>query len=174
MKGSPVVKKKKGRPPVIPQEFYKYDFAEKAKNENNGRLKVKLLVLEQIKKGHGYCEAAEIFDVDHTIIKQWVVRVAKEGLDGLKLKEGRGRKPKLPKDQTSKFKAAIVELQKNRSGGRINVADITKMANEKFGTTYAVKGMYALLHKIGMVWISARSVHPAHNQTAQDAFKKTL
>ena len=122
MKGSPVVKKKKGRPPVIPQEFYKYDFAEKAKNENNGRLKVKLLVLEQIKKGHGYCEAAEIFDVDHTIIKQWVVRVAKEGLDGLKLKEGRGRKPKLPKDQTSKFKAAIVELQKNRSDGQRNKA----------------------------------------------------
>jgi len=78
--------------------------------------------IEQIKKGHGYCEAAEIFDVDHTIIKQWVVRVAKEGLDGLKLKEGRGRKPKLPKDQTSKFKAAIVELQKNRSDGQRNKA----------------------------------------------------
>jgi transposase len=53
------------------------------------------------------------------------------------------------------------------------VSDITKMANEEFGTTYTVKGMYDLLHRINMVWISARSKHPSHNAAAQEAFKKT-
>jgi transposase len=167
-------KKKNGRPRIIPQKFYEYDFKEAAKTEKNARIKVKLLVLEQIKKGREYIEAARIFNVDQTIIKQWVMRVALEGLIGLKTKPGRGRKQKLKQDQAAEFKKEIHKLQEQRSGGRINVADITNLANEKFGTTYKVKGMYGLLHKLGMVWISARSVHPAHNQAAQDAFKKTL
>jgi len=167
-------KKKKGRPPVIPQKIYEYDFAEAAKNEKVARNRVKLLVLEQVKDGKGYREVSKIFKVHETSVKTWVMIVVKEGLIGLKLKPGRGRKSKLKKDKIVEFKAAISELQKNRPGGRINVADITKMANDKFGTTYKVKGMYALLHKIDMVWISARSKHPAHNAAAQEAFKKTL
>jgi transposase len=165
---------KKGRPPVIPQEFYAYDYVSAAKKENIARYRIKLLAMEQIKKGKGYREVSKIFNVHETTIKIWVKLVVKEGLNGLKLKKGRGRKPKLKKNCLADFKSAIAELQNTRSGGRINVADITKMANERFNTTYKVKGMYGFLHKIGMVWVSARSKHPSHNSEAQQAFKKTL
>jgi len=167
------MKSKKGRPPTIPQEFFKYNFEAAAKN-NDTRVCVKLLALDQIKNGMGYREAGKIFHVHETTIKEWVIRFANEGLDGLKLKPGRGRKRQLKDDQVEDFKKAIKELQAKRSGGRINVADITKMANEKFGLSYKIKGMYHLLHSINMVWISARSKHPAHNATAQESFKKTL
>jgi len=168
------MQRKKGRPPIIPQEIYQYDFASMAKREKIAPMRVKLLVLEQIKRGKGYREVAKIFDVDETAIKKWVIRVVTEGIDGLKIKPGRGRKCKLDKEKIGEFKEAIQELQSKRSGGRINVSDITKMANEKFGTSYKVKGMYDLLHRINMVWISARSKHPSHNAAAQEAFKKTL
>lgn len=164
---------KKGRPPVILREIYDYDFASESKKEKNRSYKVKLLALEQIKRGKGYRETSKIFNVNETSIKNWVKRVAYEGIEGLKLKDGRGRKPKLENSSVEDFKLAIAELQTNRSGGRINVADITKMANERFGTTYKVKGMYGLLHKIGMVWVSARSKHSAHDSFAQASFKKT-
>lgn len=166
--------KKKGRPPIIPQKIYEFDFTSSAKNERVASIKVKLLILEQIKQGKGYRETSKIFNVHETAIKRWVDIVEKEGLNGLRLKPGRGRKPKLKKENISDFKIAIEELQNNRSGGRINASDITKMANEKFGASYKVKGMYSLLNKIGMVWISSRSKHPAHNNAAQEAFKKTL
>jgi transposase len=165
---------KKGRPPVIPQIVYEYNFAAAAKRENVARYHVKLLALNQVKQGKGYREVSKIFKVHETAIKNWVIRFAKEGLSGLKDKPGRGRKCMLQKDQVAEFKDSIYELQSLRSGGRINVADITKMANEKFGTSYKVKGMYDLLHRINMVWISARSKHPSHNAIEQEAFKKTL
>ena len=165
---------KKGRPPVIPQIIYEYDFATAAKRENVARYRVKLLALDQIKQGKEYREVSKIFKVHETAIKNWGIRVAKEGLSGLKDKPGRGRKCMLQKDQVAEFKDSIYELQGLRFGGRINVADITEMANEKFETFYKVKGMYDLLHRINMVWISARSKHPGHNAVAQEAFKKTL
>jgi transposase len=165
---------KQGRPPVIPQKLYEYDFAAAAKKEKVAFCRVKLLALEQIKLGHGYRETAKTFGVHETAIKNWVLRVAEEGLSGLKLKPGRGRKKRLQQNQVEAFKKAVIELQNKRSGGRINVADITKMANEKFKLSYKVKGMYWLLHSINMVWISARSKHPSHNAIAQEAFKKTL
>lgn len=168
------MQKKKGRPPVIPQEIYQYDFASMAKQEKIAFLQVKLLVLEQIKRGEGHREVAKIFDVDETAIKKWVIRVVAGGIDGLKIKPGRGRKCKIDNEKFGEFKEAIRELQNKRSGGRINVSDLTKMANEKFGTSYKVKGMYDLLHRINMVWISARSKHPSHNAVAQEAFKKIL
>lgn len=168
------MQKKTGRPPIIPNEIYTYDFAALAKKESVASLRVKFLVLEQIKQGKGYREVAKTFGVDETGIKKWVIRVAAEGLAGLKIKPGRGRKCKLDKSKIEEFKTAIQELQDKRSGGRINVSDITHMANEKFGTSYKVKGMYDLLNRINMVWISARSKHPAHNSLAQEVFKKTL
>jgi len=168
------MQKKKGRRPVIPQNFYSYDFVSMAKKEKVAFLRVKLLVLEQIKQGKGYREVARSFCVDETAIKKWVVRVASQGPAALRVAPGRGRKCKLSKGKIDEFKAAIQELQNKRSGGRINVADITAMANEKFGTNYKVKGMYDLLHRINMVWISARSKHPVHNPKAQESFKKTL
>lgn len=168
------MQKRRGRRPIIPQDFYSYDFAAMAKKEKVAFLRVKLLVLEQIKQGKGYREVAKSFCVHETAIKKWVIRVVSQGPAALKVAPGRGRKCKLNKSKIGEFKAAINELQNKRCGGRINVADITAMANEKFGTNYKVKGMYDLLHRIGMVWISARSKHPAHNAGAQEAFKKTL
>jgi len=168
------MQKKRGRRPIIPPSFYSYDFESMAKKEKVAFMRVKLLALEQIKQGKGYREVARSFCVDETAIKKWVVRVVSQGPAGLRVAPGRGRKCKLKKCKIDEFKTAIQELQNKRNGGRINVADITAMANEKFGTNYKVKGMYSFLHSINMVWISARSKHPVHSQEAQDSFKKTL
>ena len=79
-----------------------------AKHEKIAPIRVKLLVLEQIKQGKGYREVAKIFDVDETAIKKWVIRVVAEGIDGLKIKSGRGRKCKLDKEKIGEFKEAIL------------------------------------------------------------------
>ena len=165
---------KKGRPPVIPEAIYQHDFATLAKKEKDARLRVRYLALEQIKTGKGYRETAQMFQVHEITLKNWVEKIATEGVSGLQEKPGRGRKCQLPKDLIESFKEAINELQTKRKGGRINVADITIMAKEKFGLNYTIKGMYYLLHSIKMVWITARSKHPAHNPGVQDAFKKTF
>jgi transposase len=166
--------KKKGRPPVIPQEFYRHDFKAAAKTEKIARYRVKFLALEQIRQGAGYREVAAIFNVHETMVKKWVNWVVAYGLKGVYDEPGRGRKPQLPATKLSDFKNAVIELQKKRPGGRINAKDIVEMTNQKFGTNYKMKSIYDVLHKADLVWISSRSIHPAHNAEAQEAFKKTF
>lgn len=166
--------KGRGRQPQIPKNFYDFDFAKAAKSESVGHIRAKLLALEQIKTGKSYKIVATIFNVHRETVKAWVMSVSSGGLHNLKIKHGRGRKSKLPENKIPDFKQAIIELQAQRKGGRINASDIAKMAQEKFKIVYQIKSIYDLLRRIDMVWISARSVHPAQNLVQQEAFKKTL
>ena len=52
--------------------------------------------------------------------------------------------------------------------------DIQQLAEEHYNAHYTVNGIYELLKRIDMSWISARSQHPKADPQAQDAFKKTL
>lgn len=163
-----------GRPQKIPQSFYEYNFAAEAKRALSAEIKMKLLALNQLQSGAYYHDVTKMFQVHKLSVKNWMKRFLDNGLEGLKNKSGRGRKSRFPANLYKDFKQAIIDLQATRPGGRINVADITKMAQEKFGIFYSTKGMYKILHRIDMVWISSRSVHPSRNEAAQEAFKKTL
>jgi len=168
------MQKKKGRPTSIPKNFYDYDFTKELKKAPSSKIKMKLLALKKLQSGAYYYEVEKTFQVHRGSVKNWIKRFLENGIEGLKDKPGRGRKSRLSKDLYEEFKQAVIDLQITRSGGRINVKDITEMAKKRFGVSYKVKGMYDLLHRLGMVWISSRSVHPSCNKELQDAFKKTL
>lgn len=46
------------------------------------------------------------------------------------------------------------------------------MLAEQFGVTYTLNGVYELLKRLDMAWISARSVSPNANPNKQAEFKK--
>lgn len=135
---------------------------------------MKLLALKKLQSGAYYYQIEKTFQIYKGSVKNWMKRFLEKGIEGLKDRPGRGRKSILPKELYENFKQAVIDLQATRPGGRINVADITEMAKTKFGVSYKVKGMYDLLHRLGMVWISSRSVHPSSNKKLQNALKKTL
>ena len=68
----------------------------------------------------------------------------------------------------------FIQLQKDRSGGRIIGEDIVNMIKEKYKESYSVSGVYKLLKRMGMSWVSGRSVHTRSDPEVQGAFKKTL
>ena len=65
-------------------------------------------------------------------------------------------------------------ISEKRAGGRLTGKDIQQLAKEHYNAHYTVNGIYELLKRIDMSWISARSQHPKADIQAQDAFKKTL
>jgi len=52
--------------------------------------------------------------------------------------------------------------------------DIRQLLDEQFGVVYTLNGVYELLKRLDMVWISARSVSPNANPARQAEFKKNL
>ena len=69
---------------------------------------------------------------------------------------------------------AVEQLQDRRGGGRGRGEDIRQLLDEQFDVAYTLNGVYELLKRLDMVWISARSVSPNTNPAKQAEFKKKL
>lgn len=162
-----------GRPLKLPETIYDHDFALLAKTENHARTRLRLLGIHNLQKGKGLRETAEILGVHELSVKNWLNRFAKNGLEGLREQKGRGNKRKLHDDQQEAFREAVLELQANRSGGRIRGSDVLELMREKLGIDCCLDTAYETLKRAHFVWITARSQHPEADEATQSAFKKT-
>lgn len=161
-----------GRKAVLPLEIYNHDFARLAKRASHGRTRIRLLGLAQIQDGKSYTEVASRLKVHVKSVMNWVNRLVAEGLDGIQERPGRGAKPKLSWHLEKKFEETVLQAQEQLPGGRIKGKDIQKILSEQFNITCSLTTVYNTLKRLKLVWISARSKHPNHNQIAQDDFKK--
>ena len=57
-------------------------------------LRTKALVLLNVGEGRGVCELAKIFRVSRQSVHAWQKRYREQGIEGLGVQPGRGRKPK--------------------------------------------------------------------------------
>jgi transposase len=90
----------------------------------------------------------------------------------LSIKKGRGRKARIKTNKKAEFNQYVIQLQEERDGGRIIGEDIVSMVEEKYSESYSVSGIYKLLKRMNMSWVSARSIHTKTNPGAQEALKR--
>lgn len=150
-----------------------YDFGELAKTESNARARTRLYILHQYRIGNSSEEIAKNLSINIETVRRTRRRYQASGLDSLYDKPRSGRNSKLAAKHIESFKQLIVDSQAKRGGGRLTGQDIQKLAHEHYQASYSVNGIYELLARIGMSWISARSQHPQADINAQEAFKKT-
>ncbi len=79
---------------------------------------------------------------------------------------------KLSSDQEEAFRVAVMALGEQREGGRITGKTIRTLLAEQFGVHCCLNSVYHLLHRLGLVWITARLKHPKQDQAVQDAFNR--
>jgi transposase len=79
---------------------------------------------------------------------------------------------RLPRSQEEAFRQAVEQLQHDCGGGRVRGEDVRRLLAEQFGVVYRLNGVYDLLKRLDMAWITARSVSPHANAAKQAAFKK--
>ena len=125
--------------------------------------------------GRTYDEVAEMLHYSRNSIMKWVEKFEQEGIEALLgTKAGRGRVARISSKLSTEFSEAVILLQANRNGGRVIGKDIVDMVQEKYGAQYSVSGIYKLISRMGLSWVSARSIHPKADLEAQESFKKTL
>lgn len=143
-----------------------------AKNEAHARTRVRLLGMAHLKDGLSLNDIAKALRVHEATVHGWIQRFNAQGLDGIIESPRSGAKRKLAAEQEALFKAAVIGLQAQRSGGRITGHDIRVLLEEKFQVYCCLNSVYNLLARLGLVWISVRSKHPKQSQANQDNFKK--
>lgn len=150
-----------------------YDFDKLARTEGSPRERRRFLAFAHLREGKTFTEAAAFVRVTLRSLMRWVERFRTEGFEGLKDKPGRGKKPLILAEHQVAFRQAVIELQKERVGGRIRGRDILELMKEKYGVEPSLKTVYNTLKRADLVWITGRSIHPKADLEAQETFKKT-
>ena len=158
--------------PSFPQFFIDYDFDKPYRLENDARCKIRLLAMLHLQEGKSYTEIAGLLKVERHTVSEWYNRFLLEGIDGLSDKPRSGRKPTLPSSEEANFKKVVLELQKERKGGRVKGEDVRQMLKSQFGAEYSLSGVYDLLNRLNIVWITGRSRHPEADAESQRDFKE--
>lgn len=156
------------------QKIQDYDFRSEYKRERNPLIKIKLQALHHLQSGKLLKDVADIVLYDEKAVRRWIRAFVAYDYEGLIEREGRGQRPRLPNEQVEEFKDSLDQLHDDKNGGRVTVEDIQELLANDFDCNYSRSGVYTLLDRINVVWISGRSKHPQHSQEAIDSFKEAF
>jgi len=143
-----------------------------AREEPNGRRRLRYIALAHLKDGKSYTEVAAALRTTRHTVARWEKWFERDGLKGLGSKPRYWCNQRLPREQEEAFRVAIEQLQQVRPGGRIRGEDIRELLAQQFDVAYSLNGVYELLKRLGIVWISARSRSPYADPVRQADFEK--
>lgn len=162
------------RKAYISETINNYDFKNLSKIERNPQTRIRMLGMLHIQEGETLTNIAKMLKVRINTVHDWLKSFNKYGIEGLYDKHRSGRKPWFSEEYKEALISDIQELQKTRKGGRVKGLDIIELIHHKYGVQYSLSGVYTLLHRIGMSWVSARSKHPNSSIAQQEEFKKNF
>ena len=126
--------------------------------------------MAHLQGGRDCQEIALSLRVHKVTVQGWLQRFKAAGLDGLRESPRSGAKRKLEPSQEAQFKAAVLGLQGQRSGGRATGHDVRALLEGRFQVACCPNSVY---NRLDLAWITVRSKRPKQGQASQDAFKKT-
>jgi transposase len=156
------------------ERLQKYNFDLLARQEPSGRKRLRYMALAHLKDGKNVTEVAAALRVTRTAVLRWLRWFSGDGLGRLAGMPHAWSTQRLPKAQEEAFRQAVEQLQHSRGGGRIRGEDIRQLLAEQFEVGYTLNGVYELLKRLDMAWVSARSVSPQADPLKQAAFKKNV
>ncbi len=148
-----------------------FNFAASYHVERDARIKVKLLALHHFQSGKNVREIADMIISTEKSVGLWIQRFVEFDYEGLIIREGRGRRPRLPVTEEEAFRERLVRIQDQREGGVIGAREIKELLADEFDCCYSASGVYALLDRLNIVWITVRSKHPKQSEEAIEEFK---
>jgi len=139
---------------------------------SNARMRTRLLAVSHFIDGKSRYQIADFLKVSRTSVNKWISVYINEGIDGLTEKKHTGRPSNLTLEQLNTLKQFVTNNAVKVEGGRLQGTDIIAFIESEFCISYSLSGVYKLLRKMDLVWITTRSKHPKQSIAAQEDFKK--
>lgn len=138
---------------------------------------IRLYAVYQVAKGQSSRKLEDLYNTSFKQITNWVHRFEKEGMEGLRDKEGRGRKDKLTLIQ----KQEIAMMLKNESPAKygFNTATWTGplligWIKKEFKIEYKKAQIYNIIKALGFSYQKGRGIFPETDKVKQEDFKCAL
>lgn len=108
-------------------------------------------------------------------VQAWIERYNREGLDGLKTRSGRGRKPPLTPEQAEQLQQRLDAGPRPEDGVcTLRGKDVQRILAREFGQIRSLNAVYGLLHHLGYSSLAPRPQHPRADPAAQEAFQNNF
>jgi transposase len=150
------------------------NFQKMARTESCPRVRERLLGIHNLMLGKNRIDAARSVGRNPEWLRSWILRYEESGLEGLSDKAKSGQPKFLTDEQESKLVEDIIKLQDDRDGGRITAEEIRQHIIKEYEVEYKSRGVYDLLYRLGLSWVSSRSKHPKSDKNKQKSFKQTF
>ena len=152
--------------------FEPLDLKKTIANENNGRMRIRLIAMSHINDGLSRTQTAKYLKVSRRSVNKWRISFLSHGIDGLKEKPRSGRPSKLSDAQVEQLKKHVEAESIKPEGGRLMGKDLIDYIKTEFSIDFKLSNIYRLLHQYGFSWITSRSKHPKQSDVIQEKFKK--
>jgi len=146
-------------------------------SEDKYRIGLRLYAVYQVAKGKPGRQLEELYNTSFKQILNWVSRFEKEGIEGLRDKKGRGRKPLLTDQQRNQLKEMLLNQQPLGFGynsaswtGPLLIDWIAK----NWGIAYKKTRIYSIIKSLGLTYQKSRGFYPEADQHQQEEFKYGL
>ena len=137
---------------------------------------IRLYAVYQVALGQPSRKLEELYNTSFKQITNWVHQFEKEGVDGLRDKEGRGRKPGLQTDQLSRIKKLLSESPADYG---FNTATWTgpmliEWIKRQYGFEYKKAHIYNIIKSLGFSYQKGKGIFPEADKQKQETFKEGL
>jgi transposase len=163
--------------PVLKVGDYKpEDIKAMFRDDERYTIGIRLYAVYQVSLGQPSRKLEELYNTSFKQITNWVHRFEKEGIDGLRDKEGRGRTARLTTEQHERISALLAEPP---TGHGYNSATWTgpmlaEWMEKHFDVRYKKAQIYNIIKSLGFSYQKGRGIFPETDTVKQDAFKDAL
>lgn len=138
---------------------------------------IRLYAVYQVSLGQPSRKLEDLYNTSFKQITNWVHRFEKEGVEGLRDKDGRGRTARLTEDQRSRIGTLLIKEAPTDHG--YNSATWTgpmliEWIEKHYQISYKKAQIYNIIKSLGFSYQKGRGIFPETDQLKQDAFKASL
>ncbi len=145
-------------------------------SDENNIVGVKLHAIIQLTRGYSTRKLEEFYRVTHKQICNWADRFDAEGIDGLRMKRGRGRHSFLSHEQKEHLKADLLASPETFGYNTANWSGplLRKHLEVTYQVIYKQAAVYVLLHELGFSFQRARGKYPERDESKRETVKADI
>ncbi|MDR1346917.1 MAG: winged helix-turn-helix domain-containing protein [Prevotellaceae bacterium] len=145
-------------------------------SDENNIVGVRMYAIIQLTRDYSTRQLEDFYRVTHKQICNWADRFDAEGIDGLRMKPGRGRHPYITSGQKEQLKT---DLSKTPETFGYNTASwsgplLKKHLETAYGIVYKQAAVYVLLHNLGFSFQRARGKYPERDEAKREQAKSDI
>lgn len=146
-----------------------------ARQKRFAEIRERIRVIILARQGKTVGQISSILDRSFRYVQSWAARYRESGFNGLLDKPRSGRPKHLPSELEDAFIERVFQGPRPEDGVTIFTAkSLEKILSEEFNAKYSEGGLYSLMARLKLAWITSRPRHEKNDPAKMEAWKESF